>query len=276
LRSLRAKLEARTPMVEMTPASGNNPSQSQSKETKESTRTDQAMQSLKSTVSAGAHDLTDGAKHLAGDIVDQTKKSASSQIDLSKSRALEGLGTVASALRKTGEALRAENNDMLTGVIDSAAQRVDSASGYLKDKSFGDIVVDVKDFARREPALFLGGALFVGLVGGRFLKSSTPASETARSGGVGGSNRSTGARSTQGSRSSTGSHASRDNENEQSSSRHTPGAQSNKASSSSSSGHRKDESGSAKVASSTGKPENSTAAPGGSVTGSSTQSTGKK
>ena len=129
---------------------------------------------VKTTLVEGAHDLRDGVKHLADDVVGQTKKSADKQLSSGKSKAVESLGSVANALRKTGEQLRADDNDLFTRYIDQAAQKVDVASTYLEDRSIPELVDDVKQFARREPALFLAGGLVIGLVGGRFLKSSTP------------------------------------------------------------------------------------------------------
>lgn len=134
---------------------------------------------LKSAAIASVHDVKDGVKHLADDLVSTTKKGAESRIEAGKTRAGEGLGSVANALRKTGEQLRAEDNDAFSSYIDTAAQKIDGASTYLKDRSLTDIAGDMKQFARREPALFLGGALVLGLIGGRFLKSSSPESSDA-------------------------------------------------------------------------------------------------
>ena len=59
------------------------------------------------------------------------------------------------------------------------------------------MIGDVGDFARREPALFLGGAFVLGLMGGRFMKASkvrSPESPLLASGGqrgTQGNNRST-------------------------------------------------------------------------------------
>ncbi len=137
---------------------------------------DAAAKALKTAVVTGAHDFTAGAKHLAEDVAGQTKKAAESQITLGKSKAADGLGSVADALRKTGDQMRLDDDGALPAYLDQAAQKVDAASSYLKDRSLSQLVGDVKQFARREPALFLGGALVVGLIGGRFLKSSHPES----------------------------------------------------------------------------------------------------
>ena len=136
---------------------------------------DQAATALKTTVVDGAHDISDGVKHLAEDVIGQTRKSAESQVASGKERAAESLNGVASALRKTGEHLRAEDQDGFTQYFDQAAQRVDAVSGYIRTRTLPELVTDVEGFARRDPALFVGGALVLGLLGGRFLKSSRPA-----------------------------------------------------------------------------------------------------
>lgn len=141
---------------------------------------DKAAADLKTSLVAGAHDIGEEMKHLAGDAATLAKKNAESQIDAGKTRAVESLESVAHALRTTGEQLRAEKCEGYSKYIDTAAQKVDTASHYLKDSSFSDVVGDVEDFARREPALFLGGALVVGLIGGRFLKASGPQGQSAR------------------------------------------------------------------------------------------------
>jgi hypothetical protein len=136
---------------------------------------DQAALALKSSLVDGAHDVSDGVKHLAEDVMGQTRKTAETQVSAGKARAAEGLKSVASALRKTGEHLRQEDQDAFTEYFDQAAQKVDAVSGYLRKRTLPELVTDVEGFARRDPALFIGGALVLGLVGGRFLKSSRPA-----------------------------------------------------------------------------------------------------
>ena len=63
---------------------------------------------------------------------------------------------------------------MIKDYLGRAASRVEGLSDYLQKKSLSDVVGDVERFARRDPVLFLGGALLVGLLGGRFLRSAAP------------------------------------------------------------------------------------------------------
>jgi hypothetical protein len=120
----------------------------------------------------GARDLAQNVKHVADGVVEQARKTAETQVSDNKARAVEGLSSVAKAIRKTGENLRADDQNALTGYLDRAATQVDMAAGYIRNRTVGQIFGDVESFARRAPAFFLGGAFVAGLVGGRFLKSS--------------------------------------------------------------------------------------------------------
>jgi hypothetical protein len=124
---------------------------------------------------AGAHDVSDGVKHLAQDVAGQAKKTAETALASRKDVAVEGVRSVAQALRQTSEHLRSENQGPLPDFVSQAADRVEQVSSYLQSRTLGQVLGDVESFARREPALFLGGAFVGGLVGGRFLKSSAPA-----------------------------------------------------------------------------------------------------
>lgn len=130
-------------------------------------------------------EMADQAKSAAGQIRDEAQQQASRTLDTAreqvtsrvagqKDRAAEGLSTVAQALRQTGNQLREQDQQGLTDYIDRAASQVERFSTYLQNNHVGQLVDDVEHFARRQPALFLGGAFVLGLLGARFLKSSRP------------------------------------------------------------------------------------------------------
>lgn len=133
-----------------------------------------AAAELQHGLAAGAHEVSDGVKHLAQDVAGQAKKTAETALAARKDVAVEGVRSVALALRHTSERLRTENEGPLPDFVSKAADRVEQVSSYLQSRTLGQVVSDVESFARREPALFLGGAFVGGLVGGRFLKSSAP------------------------------------------------------------------------------------------------------
>jgi hypothetical protein len=150
-----------------------NVSWSTSESTKSPGSKDEAAQALKTSVTQGAHDLTDQAKGMAAGVATQAREAASSRLSGGKERAAQGLGSIASVLRQTSEQLP-EDQSGLTKYVTRAADGIDTASSYLQKSSLPDVIRDVESFARREPALFLGGIFVAGLVGGRFLKSSRP------------------------------------------------------------------------------------------------------
>jgi hypothetical protein len=150
-----------------------NPSSASSGPNAGSHSSDEASAKSSSKAREGGRDLAQNVKHVADGVVDQARKTAEMQVSDNKARAVDRLSSVAKAIRKTGENLRADDQDALTGYLDRAATQVDMAAGYIRNRTVGQILGDVEGFARRDPALFLGGAFVAGLVGGRFLKSST-------------------------------------------------------------------------------------------------------
>jgi uncharacterized protein YjbJ (UPF0337 family) len=123
--------------------------------------------------------VADQAQQAAGQVVDQARQQVSSRLTGQKERAAEGLTSVAQALRQTSQQLREQDQQAVTGYIESAASQVERVSNYLKHNDLGGLIDDVEQFARRQPALFLGGTFVLGLIGARFLKSSRPTTGAA-------------------------------------------------------------------------------------------------
>jgi len=132
-----------------------------------------------------AGQVSQQAQHTAGQVVDQARQQVSSRLTDQKDRASEGLTSVAQALRQTSQQLRQQDQQAVTGYIETAASQVERISNYLKQNDLGGLIDDVEHFARRQPALFLGGTFVLGLLGARFLKSSRP--NTGSAGGYPGS-----------------------------------------------------------------------------------------
>jgi len=120
-----------------------------------------------------AVDPVDQAKKTLSRTAGQVGEKVSSSFDVQKGKVAAGLGSVARALRAGGDQLRAQDAEAsIPGYVASAASQVERLSGYLKSTDAKAIVGNVEDFARRQPALFIGGAFFLGILGARFLKSS--------------------------------------------------------------------------------------------------------
>jgi hypothetical protein len=140
----------------------------------------EASTALKAGIVSGARDITSEVKHIASDVAGDAKKAAESKLGAGKDFAAEHLGAVAYALRHTSQQLRSEESG-ITEFVEKAASSVDSVSHYLQTRTLSQLIGDVEGYARREPAVFLGGSFFAGLLGGRFLKSATPSRPAPRS-----------------------------------------------------------------------------------------------
>jgi hypothetical protein len=119
-----------------------------------------------------AAQVVDQAQGVAGQVAEQAKQQATSQLTSQKDRAVDGLVTVAQALRQTGQTLQQQEQGAVAGYVDQVAQRVESVTNYLRAHEVHEMVEDTQDLARRQPALFLTGALALGFIGARFLMSS--------------------------------------------------------------------------------------------------------
>jgi hypothetical protein len=109
-------------------------------------------------------------------VIDQVKRQASTRVNEQKERAAQGLGSVASAIRQASEHMRSENQ-MLATYADRAVDQIQLFADRMRDKEPEEMVRDLEQFGRRNPAAFVGGAFLLGLGLARFLKSSGTSSE---------------------------------------------------------------------------------------------------
>jgi hypothetical protein len=126
-----------------------------------------------SSGAGGTGDVKENVAEKAGEVVDQVKQQAGTQLDTQKGRVSETLGSIALAIRQTGTQLHEQDKGDVAQYADKAAEQIERFSTYLRDADMRQITGEVERFARRQPALFLGGALVLGLFGARFLKSSS-------------------------------------------------------------------------------------------------------
>ena len=110
-------------------------------------------------------------------IVGRVREQASTQLNTQKNKATDGLGSVAHAVRETTQRLRDDNHGTVARYAEQAADQIDRFSQGLKNKDVGELMSDAQRLARRQPALFVGGAFTLGLLGARFLKSSSQSSD---------------------------------------------------------------------------------------------------
>lgn len=126
-------------------------------------------------VAEAGKSIVEDAKHVASEVAGQAKQQVSTKIEGQKDKAAQGLSSVATALRQTSESLKEQDQLGVTQYFEGFADQVERLSDYVLSSNVGQLVEEAEGFARREPAIFLGSAFLLGLVGARFLKSSTPA-----------------------------------------------------------------------------------------------------
>jgi len=135
-----------------------------------------------------ARGLYDQAKSTAGQAYGVATKKATEVLEEKKGGLAEGLSGVADSIRQVGDTLR-ENEDQvpITGKAaeygETLAQQIEKVSRYFEGNDVRTMVRDVENFARRNPAVFIGAAFAVGLLAARFLKASPnrPTSDQERS-----------------------------------------------------------------------------------------------
>lgn len=100
------------------------------------------------------------------------RDTAHQKLDDQKSRASDTLGSFAGAVRGMTQPLRDSGQTGIADYVNKAADGIDRWATDLKGKDVEDALRAAQQFARRQPALFIGAAFTAGLLAARFLKSS--------------------------------------------------------------------------------------------------------
>ena len=114
--------------------------------------------------------------------MDKLRNGATTQLAAQKDRATDGVSSVAQAVRQSTQQLRDNRHETIAQYVEQAVDRVEQFADRLKEKDVDELVRDAQQFARRNPALFVGAAFGVGMVAARFLKSSNRTTTVAGSG----------------------------------------------------------------------------------------------
>jgi hypothetical protein len=133
----------------------------------------------------GEQDLLQHAKQATGNIVNRVQQQAGSQLTRQKETAATELSQVANAVRRLRENLPQQELGPIARVVgdygEKAADSLERLSTYVRDKDPKQLLDDVQNFGRRQPALLLGGAFLLGFAGARLIRSSMSAAYEQRS-----------------------------------------------------------------------------------------------
>jgi hypothetical protein len=142
-------------------------------------RSGSSDQPIGEKVSETASGILDKAKETASGTYDAVATQATSKIEERKGELSSGLRTLADTFRKTGTDLKGTQQptsltNMTARYTGTAANQIEKVASYFERKDLKAMMRDTEQFARRNPAIFLGAAFALGMVAARFLKSSAP------------------------------------------------------------------------------------------------------
>src|SRR5215217_9525117 len=116
------------------------------------------------------------AQDQAMKLVDTARPQATSQLGTQQQRLAGTLTTVATALHQASREMRNQDEGPIADYVDTAANQVEQFANTLREQDLEQLMTTTAQFARRQPALFLGAAFALGFAATRFIKSSSPSS----------------------------------------------------------------------------------------------------
>jgi ElaB/YqjD/DUF883 family membrane-anchored ribosome-binding protein len=116
---------------------------------------------------------TDAGQQSSG-ILHQVRQKAASQLNDQKARATDSLGSVADAVRQSTQQLRDQQFETVAQVVERAADQIQRLSNHLRERDLNELVAEAQQFARQQPAMFIGSSFAAGLLAARFIKASRP------------------------------------------------------------------------------------------------------
>lgn len=119
------------------------------------------------------------AKAQSREVVTEARRQASDLYGQAAHQLRDQAGTqqqrAAGSLRRLGEELRSmadggNGSGPATDLAREASERVDGVADWLEAREPGQLLDEVRDYARRHPGAFLAGAALLGVVAGRLTR----------------------------------------------------------------------------------------------------------
>jgi gas vesicle protein len=140
-------------------------------------RADEAFRATADAAQDKFKEAGDAAKDLASGTMDQIRGQAREQ----QRSGAEFIERLAGNVREAARAFESDVPFAARG-INSAADYVEDAAEKIRNGSFRDLLDGATDFAKRQPAAFLGVSVLAGFAAVRFLKASGGDSHSSRPG----------------------------------------------------------------------------------------------
>ena len=126
------------------------------------------------TAASEVKDVVGEARTQLSSLFEQVKGQATEQASGQSDRAVTGMRTLSDELRQMASS--SGSSGIATDLAGQAADRVQSIAGWLEQRQPGEVLDEVRSYARRRPGTFLAAAALVGLIGGRLTRGLTAGS----------------------------------------------------------------------------------------------------
>ena len=118
-------------------------------------------------IAARSHEAAEQLKSAVAGQAEQVREKA----DTAREHTAQRFRRVASHLQHVGDTLRPDDR-LAAELAERASRSIEGVASYVANTDVSRLVRDTEQLARRQSALFFGGAFMLGLAVGRFLKSS--------------------------------------------------------------------------------------------------------
>lgn len=121
-------------------------------------------------------DFEDGrSRSVVTEFLDAARSAAESLLEEQKRQIAGRVSGIAEALRSGARPLDESQSRVIARYLEEGAKQIETLSRNMRERHWGELVADTEDFARRQPTLFVLGAVATGFVVGRILWASTGA-----------------------------------------------------------------------------------------------------
>lgn len=125
---------------------------------------------------------TGGKSRSEGDMLSRASETLHDAAEQQKAAGANFMGDMAGAVRRAAGEFEGRV-PQAAEYIRYAADQMDNMSDAVRRRDVGQIVSDLRGFARRQPTAFLGATFLAGFAAVRFLKSSSSESTSSRAAG---------------------------------------------------------------------------------------------
>ena len=129
-----------------------------------------------STATDQARQVADETRRQARDLMGEAAGHAREQASVQQQKTAEKLRSVAGELHDMAQ--KSSEPGMAADLAHQAADRISAAASWLERREPGDLLEEIRAFARQRPGVFLAGAAVAGLAAGRLTRGLAASSET--------------------------------------------------------------------------------------------------